>query len=209
MIGDKLVITEYHEENGRRVAAACAKIIADLDRPIAITVAGESGSGKSETAATTARELIATGLKVAILGQDDYFRLPPRSNAARRKQGIDWVGMGEVRLDLMDEHLAAAKRRAESIVKPLVVFDEDRITEETVSLEGVDAVIAEGTYTTALKEADFRAFIDRTYIDTLEHRKRRARDVAEGAHIEKILKIEHEIISDHKRLADLVLPPSY
>ena len=209
MIGDKLVINAYHEENGRRIASACARLIEEFERPIAITVAGESGSGKSETAATTARELIASGLRVAILAQDDYFKLPPMSNAARRKEGIDWVGMGEVRLDLMDAHLAAAKRGEPSIVKPLVVFDEDRITEETLPLEGVDAVIAEGTYTTSLKEADFRAFIDRTYIDTLDHRKRRARDEAEGEFIEKILKIEHEIISGHKPLADLNLPPSY
>jgi len=209
LIGDKLVISDYHRENGRRVAAACVELIRGRGRPFAITVAGESGSGKSETAATTAQALAGHGLEVAILGQDDYFRLPPRSNSARRREGIDWVGPGEVRLDLMDAHLAAAKRGERAITKPLVIFEEDRIDEETVSLEGVQVLIAEGTYTTMLDEADYRAFIDRTYHDTLEHRRERARDEAEGEFIERVLEIEHRIISAHRSRADLILPGRY
>ena len=57
MIGDKLVITEYHLSNGRKVARACADQLKKSDRTFTIAVAGESGSGKSETAATTAQEL--------------------------------------------------------------------------------------------------------------------------------------------------------
>ncbi len=209
MFGDKLVITDYHRENGRRVAAGCAPLIKKTDRPFAITVAGESGSGKSETAATAAEALAELGYKVVILGQDDYFKLPPKSNAARREEGIEWVGTGEVRLDLMDEHLTAVKRSEESITRPQVIFEEDRIDETVVSLEGVQVVIAEGTYTTALTEADYHAFIDRTYHDTLEHRKKRARDPAVGEFIERVLEIEHKIISGHKSRAHLVLPPAY
>ncbi len=207
MIGDKLVITEYHLSNGRKVALAFAELLKKSDRTFTIAVAGESGSGKSETAATTAQELEKLGKKVLILGQDDYFVLPPKSNSARRLEGIDWVGPGEVRLDLLDEHLAAAKRGDTSITKPLVHFKENKIGEEIVSLEGVNVVIAEGTYTSILEEVDFRAFIDRTYHDTLKHRKKRARDPAEGEFINRVLEIEHEIISAHKARADIVLPP--
>ena len=207
MIGDKLVITEYHLSNGRKVARACADQLKRSNRTFTIAVAGESGSGKSETAATTAQELEKLGKKVLILGQDDYFVLPPKSNSARRLEGIDWVGPGEVRLDLLDEHLAAAKRGDTSITKPLVHFKENSIGEEIVSLEGVNVVIAEGTYTSILEEVDFRAFIDRTYHDTLKHRKKRARDPAEGEFINRVLEIEHEIISAHKARADIVLPP--
>lgn len=207
MIGDKLVITEYHRQCGRLVAEAAVQPIERTDRIFAITVAGESGAGKSETAATTGEELERRGHRVLILGQDDYFKLPPKSNAARRKQDIEWVGSGEVHLDLMDQHLAAAKSGAEEITKPLVHFEDDRIGEETVSLAEIDVVIAEGTYTTLLEEADFRAFIDRTYRDTLEHRKKRARDEAEGEFIERVLEIEHRVISASKARANLVLPP--
>ncbi|MCP4679658.1 MAG: hypothetical protein GY854_30035 [Deltaproteobacteria bacterium] len=208
MIGDKLVITEYHRENGRKVAAAVIERMKGSDRAFAVTVAGESGSGKSETAATTGEELEKRGLKVIILGQDDYFKLPPKSNATRRVEGIDWVGSSEVRLDLMDEHFKAAKEGKEEITKPLVYFEEDRIGEETICIEGVDVIIAEGTYTSMLEEAELRAFIDATYHATLAHRKKRARDETEGEFIEKVLEIEHQIISKHKERADVVLPPS-
>jgi len=209
VIGDKLVITEYHRRCGRQVAEAAAPLIEKAKRAFAITVAGESGAGKSETAATTAEELEQLGCRVLILGQDDYFKLPPKSNAARRAQGIDWVGSREVRLDLMDEHLEAIKTGAGEITKPLVHFEEDRIGDETISLLGIQVVIAEGTYTTLLDNADFRAFIDRTYHDTLEHRKKRARDEAEGSFIERVLEIEHGIISASKSRADLVLPATF
>ena len=46
MIGDKLVITDYHRENGRKIAEGCVALIEKADRPFAITVAGESGSGE-------------------------------------------------------------------------------------------------------------------------------------------------------------------
>jgi uridine kinase len=207
MIGDKLVITDYHRENGKKVSKVILERIDGLNRRLTATVAGESGSGKSETAATTAEELEKQGIKTVILGQDDYFKLPPKSNAAKRREDIDWVGMGEVRIDLLNQHLREAKEGAREIIKPLVFFDEDRIGQETLSLEGVDVVIAEGTYATALLEADVRAFINATYHGTLEHRRQRARDETEGDFIERVLEIEHRIISSHKERADIILPP--
>lgn len=207
MIGDKLVITEYHRDCGRSIADAVEPLLKKSNHILAVTVAGESGAGKSETAATTAEELERRGFRTLILGQDDYFKLPPKSNAAIRKQDIGWVGPGEVRLDLLDEHLQAAKSGAETITKPLVHFEEDRIGEETLTLKGIDVVIAEGTYVALLETPDLRAFIDRNYLETLEHRKRRARDETEGEFIERVLAIEHQVISNSKARADLVLPP--
>jgi uridine kinase len=208
MIGDKLVITDYHRNNGQKVAEAVLERLKGVRRRLAVAVAGESGSGKSETAATCAEALAARGLKSAVLGQDDYFKLPPKSNAAQRREDILRVGTGEVRLDLLDAHLKAAKEGADSITKPLVYFDEDRIGEELLSLLGIDVVIAEGTYTGLLKEDDIFAFIDATYHHTLEHRRKRARDDAEGDFIEKVLEIEHRLISPCKGRADIILPPN-
>ncbi len=207
MIGDKLVITEFHLKNGIKIASAILDRLASDGRRFVITVAGESGSGKSETAATTALEIEKHGYKVVILPQDDYFRLPPRSNSNKRREDISWVGMGEVRLDLLDEHAAAAKDGSDRIMKPLVFFEEDRVGEEEVNLEDVKVVIAEGTYTTALKNADFRAFISTTYHSTLEHRKQRARDETEGDFIERVLEIEHRIIASQGARANLILTP--
>ena len=65
-------------------------------------------------------------------------------------------------------------------------------------------IIAEGTYTTTLTNVDRHVFIDRTYVDTRETRKRRAREV-QDEHLERVLEIEHGIIASHRDLADLIV----
>ena len=109
MIGDRLRITDYHR-NGGEVGSGCAEGTFSRRRPaIVVTIAGESGSGKSEIAHCLAEALAAEGRSSVILGQDDYFKLPPRTNHARRLEEIDWVGPGEVWLDLLDAHAHALK----------------------------------------------------------------------------------------------------
>jgi uridine kinase len=102
MRGDVVIVEEPH----RRAAAAIVAGITDRIRAKAtryvITVAGESGSGKSETAQAIADELAKRDIGSTILGQDDYFVLPPRENDAKRRADPDWLGPHvEVRLDVM------------------------------------------------------------------------------------------------------------
>jgi uridine kinase len=143
-----------------------------------------------------------------VLQQDDYFVLPPRTNDRARRANILWVGPTEVRLDLLDEHLRAARAGADHLVKPLVVYEEDRIDQETVDLTGAEAIIAEGTYTSLLANIDRRVFLARTRLETMEHRRRRGREQADPF-IERVLEIEHGIISAHRERADAVITPDY
>jgi uridine kinase len=206
MIGDKLLITEYHR-GGAAQALELIRTRLTEGVTLAITVAGESGSGKSEIGHVIAETLTTEGKKCLVLGQDDYFILPPRSNHERRQEDISWVGMGEVRLDLLDEHLARIKaRRGEPFSKPLVYFEENRVGEESVAAAVFDVVVAEGTYTSALENADVRVFIDRNYRQTKKSRLARGRD-PDVAFLEQVLEIEHGIISAHKARADVVIPP--
>ena len=206
MIGDKLLITDYHRAGAEAVFARLTQVERRDGQALAVTVAGESGSGKSEIAQCLKDLITAAGMRCLVLGQDDYFRLPPRSNHEKRLSDISWVGSNEVRLDLLDEHLASLKRRSsESITKPLVYFAENRIGQESIGDTDVDVVIAEGTYTTMLEEADLRAFIDRTYRQNRKNRLKRNRD-PDPEFLERVLAIEHEIISKHRALADVVIP---
>jgi uridine kinase len=205
MIGDKLVITDYHRAAAARVWLELKERLEQRAAPLAVTVAGESGSGKSEIAHCLAGLVTEAGRVALILGQDDYFRLPPRSNHDKRKRDLSWVGTGEVRLDLLDEHVEALKRRPEEpLTKPLVFFDENRIGSEVVEAGARDVVIAEGTYTTLLQNADLRVFIDRSYKQNRAARLKRARD-PDPDFLEEVLAIEHGIISKHKAWADVVI----
>jgi uridine kinase len=121
---------------------------------------------------------------------------------------IGWVGTNEVRLDLLDEHLAAATAGEESITKPLVLYADDVVTTETMSLRDLDVVIAEGTYTTLLDNVDTRIFIARNRLETMAARRRRGREEMDPF-IERVLEIEHEIIAPHRELADVLITRDY
>ena len=208
MIGDKLIINEKHRRAAEQIVERILPQLRSSPRIYTITIAGESGSGKSETGRALAEALNRRDFQTLVLQQDDYFVYPPKTNDKIRRQDIGWVGVQEVRLDLLDEHLRQARSGAETIVKPLVVYGEDRIGEETVSLRGVAVVIAEGTYTSALDSVDTRVFIDLTYLETLRSRLERARE-AQDDFLEKVLKIEHRIIAAHKSRADYLVDEQF
>ena len=107
-------------------------------------------------------------------------------------------------LDFLDANLRSFKRGESAIYKPLVIYDKNRITTEEMEAGDVPVIIAEGAYTTLLQFADLRVFIDRDYRPTLEARKRRARDRFEPFIVD-VLEREHQIISQHKALADMVV----
>lgn len=208
MIGDKLVITDYHRQAAVLIFEKIFPLLETGENPLAVTVAGESGSGKSETAAVLAELIDKAGFKTIILQQDDYFVYPPRTNHQKRTEDISWVGLQEVRLALIDQHLEQVKKGADkNLDKPLVHYESNEITQERLNIEGVKVVIAEGTYTTILINADFKAFIDRTYMQTKKARLVRSREKY-SPFIEQVLSIEHRIISGHKDMADLIVPAS-
>jgi uridine kinase len=123
MIGDRLVITDYHRQGAARVYTVVQQRLKPDAGPLCVSVAGESGSGKSEIAHCLAELLEKDGYSAIILAQDDYFKLPPKSNHEKRQKDISWVGPGEVRLDLLDENIESLKEHPDRpLKKPLVYF---------------------------------------------------------------------------------------
>jgi len=208
MKGDILIIDENHRKAAKQAVALLLPEIKSSPIKYIITVAGESGAGKSEIAASIADELDKRNYKCFIFQQDDYFIYPPKTNASKRKEDINWVGMQEVKLDLIDKQIKMILEGNEIIEKPLVFFDEDRISKETVNFKDFDILIAEGTYTTALNMVNSKVFIDRDVFDTRSSRKKRSRE-KQDEFLENILTIEHEIISRHKALADIIITKEY
>jgi uridine kinase len=208
MQGDIILVGEEHESAAEAIIDHLADAIASMPRRYTITVAGESGSGKSETGQALADALAERGISAVVLQQDDYYVLPPQFNDAARRANFAWVGTTEVRLDLLDEHLEAARAGAEHIVKPLVIYADNRIDDETISLEGVEVVIAEGVYTSLCDHVDTRVFIDRNRLETMEHRMKRGREDFDPF-IEEVLTHEHEIISQHRPRANIIITRDY
>ncbi len=208
MKGDVILVGEEHQKAAERIVEHYLREIESCDRRFTITVAGESGSGKSETGQALADALGAKGVTAVILQQDDYYVLPPRFNDAARRANLSWVGTTEVRINLLDSHLEAAWNGAPSITKPLVNYGENQIEEETISLEGIQVVIAEGVYTSLCDHVDRRVFIARNRLETMEHRAKRGREGFDPF-IEDVLEAEHEIIAQHRSVADVVITREY
>ncbi len=205
MVGERLVIVDAQ----RRMAAEILPMVLALLEPcgetVTVCIAGESGSGKSGLAVCLSETLIQRDLEVVILAQDDYFRLPPRTNHDSRRTDISQVGPKEVRLDLLDEHIhRLVQNTGQPLLKPLVCFEENQIEQEMLPAGKLDVIIVEGTYTSLLLNVDLRIFIDRSYRTTRTARRLRSRDVSESF-TERVLQKEHQLISEHRKLADIIV----
>jgi uridine kinase len=202
------VLKRAHYEVARRLINILRSPVMENPGRFVIAIAGESGSGKSEIATVLARLLNKKGIPTIIIQQDDYFVYPPRTNERMRRENIRLVGTAEVHLSLLDRHLKEIIEGKTEIIKPLVVFEEDRITDKKLNLDGVKVIIVDGTYSTLLKNVHMRIFIDKTYLDTREIRKYRARE-RQDAYLEKILGLEHQIISPQKASAEIIITNDY
>jgi uridine kinase len=211
MRGDKLILLDYHRRAASEIVARIIQDVQNKQTTYIITVAGESGSGKSETAQAVADDLAKVGIKSVLLGQDDYFVLPPKSNDLKRRDDPEWLGPHvEVKLDVLEQNLVSAIQGQRQITKPLVDYDSNTIEDEIVNLDGIKVLIAEGTYTSLLRHVDTRIFICRNWLDTLEHRRKRKRGHEVGdPFIEQVLSTEHKIIAGHRQLADILITKDY
>ncbi|MDH3597169.1 MAG: hypothetical protein OEU09_02605 [Rhodospirillales bacterium] len=210
MRGDKIIVESHHRDAAKAILPLILPEIEASNGKYTLAVAGESGSGKSETATAIAELLAGRNMPSVIFQQDDYFVHPPKSNDRARREDIAWVGPQEVRLDLLDEHLQGFLDGAARIEKPLAIYEEDRITTEIAATADARVAIAEGTYTTLLSHANTKIFIARNYLDTRAHREKRKRDTSElDPFIDDVLRIEHGIISSHRSRADIIIDKDY
>jgi uridine kinase len=172
-----------------------------------IAIAGESGSGKSVTAAGLARELTAAGICTGVLNQDNYFHRPPRTNHEYRLLDLRHVGPHEVNLDLLQSH-ADAFRDGREISGPLVDYPSNRFVVQEHDFSSLGALIIEGTYVFRLRDIDVRIFLEATHEDTRERRRVRARDI-DAPIIDQILAIEHALIAPQAALAHIVIDQDF
>jgi uridine kinase len=211
MKGDIIVLEEHHKKTAHTIVSQIVEKIKNKSTRYTISVAGESGSGKSETAIAIADELEKHEVKSIVLAQDDYFHLPPKSNDSKRKEDPEWLGPhAEIKFDVLENNLKDALNWKDEITKPLIDYNENSVEEVKINLVGIKVVIAEGTYTSLLKNIDTRIFIARNRLDTLEHRTKRNRgNEIMDLFTEQILITEHKIIAGHRQLADFVITKEY
>jgi uridine kinase len=203
MIGDKLTYHSAYKNITRFVISELRDRLISENR-ICISVGGESGCGKTSLAYALKIDIEnATGRKGYLFHCDDYFKLPPADNHNNRLENIKNVGVNEVNMNLLDTHILEFKKGS-SIVKPLVIYEENIIVTEQVNGSEFDFCIVEGTYVSLLRNIDYKLFVETTYIDTYSLRLERARDLMTDFN-EQVLEIEHQIIKPQCKLANIVI----
>lgn len=209
MLGDIIRIKPAYQKTAAAILdhIKLTRLIGENSR-LVIAIGGESGSGKSVTAVCVAQLLNERGIPATILHQDDYFHLPPLDNHRRRREGLEWVGPQEVKLDLLQQHLELFREGALTLTKPLSDYSNNKILEETIEIGAYRVVIAEGTYAMMLEPVHYRIFMERNYRETQEQRQERARDTIDEFG-EKILEIEHQFIAPGITRADAVVGKDY
>ena len=206
MLCDKILIEKRHRDAGKIIGLFMLNSIKGLQTKYTMTISGESGSGKSETATALSEFFTKNDIPNVILRQDDYFIYPPITNNFKRRKEKEWRGMKEVKLDLLDAHVQAFKSGDQFIEKPVIEYDTDIIRNINFNFCSAKFLIVEGTYTSALSNVDKRVFIDRNFHQTLEHRQKRNRNSSElDDFTTQVLQTEHSIISKHRTLADIII----
>lgn len=208
MIGDKLVVRpEYFDLSKSLIRKEKERL--ESDKVICIGIGGESGSGKSTLAISLQNVLSKLNITNVILHQDDYFKLPPKSNHSNREKDINNVGTHEVDLNLLNQNIRFVKDQSSDIlIKPLVNYKVNSIRKEFMEIEDVKIVLVEGTYALLLDEVDIRIFMSQDYKATKNKRVARSRDILSEFN-ERVLMIEHEIIRKHKKVAHYIIDSDY
>ena len=194
-----------------KVAKVAALITKTINKKCIISVAGESGTGKTTFAKLLKKVFERQNKNVIILHQDEYFNLPPNQNHQAREADFDNnIGPQEINFNLLNEHVLAIKlNEAITLNMPKMNWQKDIRETETVSFKNIDIIIIEGTYTTQmLTNSDKKIFIDETFTNTLLRRLQRNRD-AMTPFVEKVLEKESQIIQQQKQHADIIVAGNF
>lgn len=208
MINEKIILKKKYFD-------LSAQLIEDMNRhswlvkdKLVIGVCGESGSGKSVTAKCLKILLEERNIKTSILHQDSYFILPPKENHAKRQADISWVGPNEVQLELLQQHINQFKSHQKNITVPVVDYENNSFSQYELDLKNTSVLIVEGVYSFLQNQLDYKIFIERTYKETQENRKKRSREIYDPF-VEQVLSIEHGIIAPLKNKADVLIRKDY
>jgi len=193
---------EVHPKSTSLALSICAHLPWPTLMGKVIAVGGESASGKSTTALALKQHLTAQGQPVVLLHMDGYFHLAPRENHERRKASLKHVGLNEINLSLLQNHIDQFREGSTQIEVPKVDYFRNVIETEPIPIPNGAVLIIEGTYALYLKSIDFSLFLDRTYDQSKSIRMNRVREVYDPF-VESVLEIEHQIVRESRRNAHL------
>lgn len=208
-LGDILLIKEEY----RKAADHLSEIILSdfpRDGKVIIAVGGESGSGKSEIAHVTSDNLFKSSFELQsfILHVDDFFLLPRKErNKLRLESRFESVGVDEIDRDELEGIVKKFLADRNTVHIPIYDILSSVKHELVVDFQGIPVLIAEGLYANLI-DADYSAFIDRTYHDTKKFQAERGKEVMDEFRM-GVLEKEHQAVSQLRNKANIIIDKNY
>lgn len=203
MIGDVLLLAPKHYKASELIFE---NVRDKLSEKYIITIGGESGSGKSEIAHYLRKLLFQHGIISKILHLDNFYLTSPAERTEwRMKNGVESIGYTEYDWNAINSAISDFKNNKKSTLPflDIVIQTNDYVTTD---FKGVQVLVLEGLY--ALKaDADYKALIDLTYLDTKMAQILRGKEKPDEYRM-TVLEREHQVVQELKALADLIIPRS-
>jgi uridine kinase len=213
MTGDSIVVEQPHIDRGEKLFQLIREKVPV--KKLVIAVSGPSGSGKSETASVLGSLFANSGFPSYVLSMDNYAIRPPRDNENYREKlfedkgasGLnDYLGEEpEILYSRIRQIIDAFKSNSSQLDLRIIDNPANRIQEEHLTLDSskLEVLVLEGTWS-GKTTADVKVFIDKNFNETLEHRKKRARDpLTEFGEI--VLSLEQQKLLAIKAQVDIVV----
>ncbi len=127
---------------------------------VAIAIFGDYNCGAKAVSEKIAELLDKEDFTVLLINEDDYYRLTPAANLTKRIEDPDWVGVGEVRLELLDNHVYKLLNDKGPVEKPVVKAAEECFDSEQIAAFHYDLILVYGLYTGFLSEVNYKVFLN-------------------------------------------------
>lgn len=184
MYGDKPLIGANHLARAEKLYP----IVSALPPKSVVAICGPSGSGKSEIASLIGTHFIRSGRQAYVLSCDNYPWRPPQANdknrerlyAASGNKGLEeYLGTAnEIDFDRISDIVSKFRAGVKEI--PLRIMDtvQHRVLEDwrVMNFSETDVLVLEGTWSGLVENTSVRIFLNTNFEETMEHRRKRARD---------------------------------
>lgn len=222
MPGDKVCITPKHIEKATtiypRLQEEMRAVAAPASGKLVIGVCGGSGVGKSETASLLGWMLTQDGIPAYILSGDNYPYRIPAENDAERQRVYEAGGEAALRsylgtkeeadYDQLNEIIRSFKAGDSTVRLKRMGRTPEELWYDDVDMSDKQVLIIEWTHASSelLKGVDIVILLNSTPEETLEHRRKRARDGAvDSPFTMLVLKIEQEQLMAEASRAKIIL----
>ena len=219
MPGDKIEIEQSHITKAEKIYPLLRTLLPE--GKAVVSVCGGSGVGKSEVASLLAGMLCEDGIKAYVMSGDNYPRRIPSENDAERERvyaagGRDalaaYLGSdAEIDFALVNRILAGFHAGEAQINMKRMGRTPDELWFDSVDFADTQVLILEWTHgnSNRICGVDVPILLNSTREETLEHRRKRARDKGvDSPFTTMVLEMEQEQLKSQAHKAKLIVTKS-